>query len=174
MKRTNQQKTGLRVPGDLFIKRIQFGVPDLDGIYVCFYKPYPLLAHDNFPMAGIKIAHYSKGKWGCGEMVLAFLGPLPILSLDELANDQECVAKQFAIGTLKEAAKNEFQSNNHPQYIFAVLAHEYMKKGNFIFEVNSHKSMPVPLAKYNETTNTWEKIKETKQYLKTIQLLQRR
>ena len=163
----------LSLPGGIFTKHIQFGTPVLDGIYVVFFKHYPPLAHDNFPPAGMKICHYSIGAWACSEMVLAFLGPLPILSLDELAVEQECVNRQFIIGTLKGAAKNKFLSVYHPQYIIATLDVPLQRKGHFIFEMNSHKSMPTPVAKWGEEEGKWRKITEPIKYLKIIKAFQK-
>lgn len=174
MIRSNKNEKEKRFPWEIFVKHIQVGTPELDGIYLCYYKPHPPLAHDNFPMAGMKVASYYKGAWGCGEMVIGFMGPLPTLSLDELVQEGQCLVKQFVVGTLKEAAKNEYRTAYFPQYILAVLDSTIKKKGDFIFEVNTHKGLPIPLSKYNENTNKWEPLKEIEQYLKTIKLLQRR
>ena len=163
----------MKIPGEIFTKHIQFGTPDINGVYAIFYKPNPPLAHDNFPMSGLKIANYSKGSWGCSEQVLAFIGPLPVLSLDELEINKECVSKCFAVGSLKDAASGKFKSSNHPQYILAALQGSLMKKGNFIFELNSHKNMPIPLSKFDEKRNNWVSIKNPEIYLKTIKLLKR-
>lgn len=159
----------ITLPGEIFTKHIKFGTPEMDGVYVCLYKHEPGLAHDCFPPAGMKIAHYSQGKWGCSDMVLAFLGPLPILCLDQLTMEKECVNVQFTIGTLKQAARNKFKSVHYPQYILATLEAAHNIEGNFIFEMNSHKTMPIPVAKLTES-GQWEKIPDPKKYIKIIKM----
>jgi len=175
MIRRKSKQISLKVPGEIFLKHIQFGKPSYAGVYLCFYKPSGRPAHDNFPIAGMTVANYSDGAWGSRENILAFIGPLPVLSLDELAVNNKCEIRSFCIGTLKQAASNKWASFNHPQYILAYLKQEHRKKGNFIFELNSHKSMPIPLSRYNPETDKWDILSEDQQaqYIKTLKLLQK-
>ena len=168
MKRTKNKTKGMQVPGQILMKHIKFGEPEIDGMYMCYYKPFPPLAHDNFPMAGMIVVNYFKGKWSTGKNIIAFIGPLPVLSLDELVNNNECQGVNFYTGTLKDAAKGNFNTGPHTQLILANL--NGLKKGEFVFDVNTHKSIPVPLVKYStkrENTVTLDE-KNKKKYIKIL------
>lgn len=156
----------IKIPGKIFMKHLQFGLPQISGIYACYYK------HNNsneaIPPAGIKILHFNKDKFFGKDQVLAWIGPLPILSLDELQDNKECVSVVYYTGTLKQVINNKFKTGPHPQYINAVLQNN--RKGDFIFEVNTHKSIPNPIAKFNIKINQFKKLKEKgiKKYIKIM------
>ena len=164
----------IRLPGEDLLKKIQFGTPPEKGIYLCFYKPnYENGWSQVMPMAGMTVAHFSEGSWGYNAQILAWIGPLPTLSLDELAANEECLARVFYIGTLEQAANFTYKSGPHPMYMSAFL--QPGKPGEFIFEVNSHKTQPNPVSKFStKKNNIWQKLKEPKKYIKMIKVLKKR
>ena len=54
------------------------------------------------------------------------------------------------------------------QYMLAFLSSG--KKSEFIFEINTHKTTPNPIARYNILKNGWKKIKENdvRKYIKIM------
>lgn len=164
-----KKKKKLKVPGEILLKHLQYDTPEVPGLYACYYKPFPPSALSNsFPTAGMKIITFNNGKFFGGEHILAWIGPLPVLSLDELDSNQECLSRVFYTGNLKEAAKNKFRTGPHSQYLFAKLGTG--KKNEFIFEVNTHKSIANPVARYNLKSEKWKDLKEKdiKKYIKIM------
>lgn len=166
--RRNKKGSHFTIPGQLLKKRLEFGKPILDGLYL-IYCHYTLpSSKEIFPTAGMFIATFSKGKWTGSTNVLAWIGPLPVLSLDELTDNKECVATCFYTGTLKGMAKHNPSTGPHFQYRIADLTKG--QKGEFIFECNTHKTIPNPLAKYSTKKSKFIELKK-KQKAKYIKIL---
>ncbi len=176
MKRKSMgRKKSFKLPGDFLIKHIEYGTPIIDGVYACYFKPEKQSAWSStFPCADMKMISFSKGKFFGNVHVLAWVGPLPVLSLDELHTNKECVNRVFYTGTLNQAAKDEYKTGPHSQYMLAFLS--VGRKHEFIFEINTHKTTPNPIAKYSTIKEQWKKInkKNGKKYIKGIEKLRKR
>ena len=172
MRRKNKNKINL--PGKIFEKHIQYGLPEIDGVYLCYYKPNPPEAFSaTFPVAGMKIMSFNKGSWAGKEFVLAYMGPLPTLNLDQLDQEKECVNQVFVIGTLKMAAQNRWTNGPYPQHILATL--QTGEEKHFVFKLDSHISLPVPTNKWSIKKGKWQPVKKEniKKYQKMIKKLKR-
>ena len=171
-KTITQNKTpGIKIPGKIFEKHITFGVPELQGVYLCFYKPHGI-SDEIYPVSGMEISNWYKGKWGTKKQVVAFMGPLPVPLLDELYDNKECISVVFYISTLKAVTENKFKSGPHFQYRIAQL--QKGKKGLFIFKIDAQKTIPFPVARYNKAKGKWVTITKVDKYLKIIQKYRKR
>jgi len=170
MRKSMGRKKSFTLPGDGLLKQIKYELPVVDGVYACYFKPdNPSAWSNTFPCADMKMISFSNGKFFGNVHVLAYIGPLPVLSLDELHDNEECINRVFCIGTLKGFAKYSFTHGPFSQYMLAYL--EEGKKGEFICEMNTHKSEPNPISKYNTDKEKWVKIKKENisKYIKAIQ-----
>ncbi len=164
-----KRKKAFKLPGEIFMKHVQFGLPKIEGMYACYYKyTSPESISSAFPVAGMTLLNFNKGKFFGNRSVLAWIGPLPTLSLDELQDNKECNSRIFYISNLKTASKYKFESGPYLQH--AVTSLQPGKKGYFIFEVNTHKSIPNPISRYNVKEGKWKNLekKDIKKYIKIM------
>ncbi len=150
------------------MKHIRFGAPDLPGMYMCYVSRHPkervLSKNDNtFPSADMKLIYWGEDEdkeksWGSGLTVLAWIGPIPILSIDELSSDKEAISRVFCIGTLKGASKYQWTRGSFPEQVFALL--KSGKEGEFIFQINTRATLPIPICKYNTRLGIWRDLNE--------------
>lgn len=171
MKKKQKKKTTislLRFPGTMLQKQINTDEPLLSGYYICFC-PIQNDSIDCFPMAKPVIALWEDG-WtfqtnaGIKKLVLGWIGPLPNLSTDELQDIEPNQASLylFYIGTKEQAANFEFKKGPYYKLIKASL--QKGKKGDCIFLVNSRKTMPVIVSRWDENSEApikWVKDKKT-------------
>jgi hypothetical protein len=151
------KKKSFTLPGDFLVKHIKYGVPIVDGVYACYFKPdKPSGWSSTFPCADMKMISFSDGKFFGNVHVLAWVGPLPVLCLDELKDNEKCINRVFSIGTLQGAAKNRFNHGPFPQYMLAYL--EEGRKHDFIFELSTHKTVPNSIAKFSTIKGKWIKL----------------
>jgi hypothetical protein len=152
----------MKIPGEILKKYVRFGKPELNGKYLCWVKPDPnnLSAWSSIPISPIKIKEFKIDKWNPpAEIVLAWIGPLPNYSLDELVNeadDSDLIA--FAIGTKEGAKQGTFKQGPFIESIHAQLC--IGNKGDFIFELHP-KLLPKPIKEWSENEQKFIKIKDT-------------
>jgi len=160
-----ENQTGVNIPGKVFEKHIQFGTPSIQGVYLCFYRPHKI-SDEVYPVAGLEISNWYKDSWGTKNMVLAFIGPLPVPLLDQLYENKECIRTVFYIGTLKTASQGKFLSGPHFQYRMAEIQNG--REGRFIFMIEAQKTASFPIAKYDTSQSKWVPIQNMSKYMKVI------
>lgn len=142
----------MRIGGiDKFTEIVQGSTPLSDGIYIVYYEYNPPQAWSKTKeVAGMKIDHYSNGKWGSTGTVYAYVGPLPTLSLPPLQeiSPPYLVAQSFFIGTLDQAASDRYRKGPFPQYMLAFL--QKASLGEYIFCLDSEDPDPYPISKYKQ------------------------
>lgn len=169
--RRKKKKNGIRIPGKIFEKHVQYGIPEVEGVYLCYYKPSGI-PEAVYPVAGLEVSNWYNGKWGTKKQIVAFIGPLPVPLLDELYENKECISTVFYIGTLKGSSQFKFISGPHFQYRIAEL--QRGKKGRFIFEVDARKTLPLAVSRYDTPTKKWVPIENERKYQLIIRKYQKR
>jgi len=157
MKRKSFAKTQKKItfPGEHLQKKIQTGEPPMDGAYICYSKPSDCEAIDSFPLAVMSVINFHKHKWASGKIVLGWIGPLPVLSNDELCEytPNKAGLILFYIGTKEKGLLNQFKSGPYYRPIYYVNV-----KGNedlYVFEVNSRTTKPKIIKMWDERNNRW-------------------
>jgi|GEM_PF-4592388 len=170
-----RQKTKtIKLPGKRLLKHIKYGIPtDSDtGIYLVYYKlKYPRAMSSSFPIADYEVIKLQNGKTPKNLNILAYIGPFPALTLDELADnykEEDLSLHVYCIGTLKGAAELSWKQGPFQESLDAVL--QKGKKGDFIFEVNQRTTVPKPLYIYKN--NRFIKLKNPKKAIEKIKLYQ--
>ncbi len=183
-------------PGEKFFKEIVPGnTPINSGIYLVFYKYEPpsawssvekaaghgtgLWDGDNWQglrIAGMTIANYQNQRWGLNATVLAYIGPLPTLSLDALLDYTPGfpINQTFYISTMKMASKGMVSSGPHAEYIHASLTGGFF--GEYIFKKTNQDSHLIPISRFDpdhKAAVKWKRLseKEQKDVLKNIEEL---
>jgi len=141
---------------DFFKMIIQGNTPAKEGMYLIFYDGF--IADSNVKkQAGMQITNFSKGKWGTSYTPLAYMGPLPVLSLPALQifTPGYLINQRFYIATFEQAVQGFFDDGPHIIYIMASM--RKAKAGHFIFCIDSDHTNPYPVAKalYRKKDDTW-------------------
>jgi len=169
------KKTSMIIPGKALLKHIEYGHPKNNGVYFVYYKPKDTRAMGStFPIANYEIININKGKNVKKMNILAYIGPLPILTLDELENDykdEELSLHVYCIGTLKGALKSNWKEGPFHEDILATL--QFGEKGDYIFEVNQRTTLPKPLSRYSEKHSKFINIKNPTKTLKKLKKLRK-
>lgn len=165
-------KAPSHLPGHLLQKYIKTGMPKCSGYYVC-YTDLKEAWTDVFPISRHQVIFYDGERWSSGDPVLGWIGPLPVLSLDELHSypPNEAGLLFYYIGTPDEAASFEFKQPLFHQSFSAFLSPG--KEGEYIYQYNTRKTGLKKLYKYNPDSEKWQylgdkKEKQTKAKPKTI------
>lgn len=167
------KKTKTRIPGKMLLKHIQYGHPKFNGIYFVYYKPKDTRAMSStFPIANYEIVNINKGKNIKNLNILAYIGPLPILTLDELENgfkDEELSLHVYCIGTLKGASKSNWKEGPFHEDILAIL--QSGEKGDYVFEINQRTTLPKPISKFSTKYDKFINIKKPNITIKKLKKL---
>ena len=156
-----------RLPGiDLFPEIMAGDTPIAAGVYLVYYQYIPPLAISSIEksappgtglwdgkewqglrIAGMTIANYQNQRWGLNAKVLAYIGPIPTLSLDMLLDYKPPfpLHQTFFISTIKQAAKGQASSGPHAEYIHAALTPGFL--GEYIFKKTNQDSKLIPIAR---------------------------
>jgi hypothetical protein len=151
----------MRIPGEILKKYVHFGKPTLNGNYLCWINPpqKDKSAWSAIPISPIKIKEFKDEKWNQPESVLAWIGPLPNYSIDELVNeadDSDLIA--FAIGTKEQAKKGAFTQGPFIESIHAQLCTG--REGDYVFELHP-KRLPKPIKEWSQNEQKFLKIKDS-------------
>jgi hypothetical protein len=150
----------MRIPGEILKKYVRFGNPTLNGNYLCWIQPpkEELSAWSTIPIAPIQIKEFKDNKWCRSDrIVLAWIGPLPNYSIDELINeadDADLIA--YAIGTKDQAKKGEFTQGPFIESVHAQLCTG--QDGDYVFELHP-KRLPKPIRIWSNDEQKFIKIK---------------
>lgn len=151
----------MKLPGEILKKYVRFGNPTLNGNYLCWIQPKKeeISAWSTIPIAPIKIKEFKDNKWCRPDyIVLAWIGPLPNYSTEELINDaddSDLIA--YAIGTKENAKKGSFKQGPFIESVQAQLC--TADKGDYIFELHPEQ-LPKPIKEWSENEQKFVKIKE--------------
>lgn len=148
-----------RFPGQNLQKLIRTDMPVISGHYLCYVTPQEYVeAWDAWPIAEMKVFFFDHGdkRWGAGYNILGWVGPLPVMSLDELAcrTPQEAGIILYFIGNEEDALIFKFDSG--PYYKFITASLQPGKEGQCIYRLNSRKTKPEISAIWNIDTKKWE------------------
>jgi hypothetical protein len=152
----------MRIPGEILKKYVRFGKPTLNGNYLCWIQPPKdeISAWSTIPIAPIKIKEFKNEKWCSSDyVVLAWIGPLPNYSIDELVNEaDEADLIAYAIGTPEGAKKGKYKQGPFIEGIHAQLCTG--QDGDYIFELHPNK-LPKATDKWSRDEKRFLKIKDT-------------
>ena len=164
MKKSMIQKPKINIPGKALLKYVEHGLPKINGVYFAYYKPIRERAMSNtFPIASYCTVVFDDGKWVSNKNILAFLGPLPVLTLDEIDSQykkQELSLHVYCIGTLQGAVNGTWLQGPFNQSLFLSLIGG--EKGEYGFEINQRTTLPNPITRYSEKHDKWIKIQNPK------------
>lgn len=169
------KKKKYKPTGKRFLKHVQYGFPKLNGVYFVYHKPNrPSAMGSAFPTASYDIDIISEGKSGKRLNILAYIGPLPILTLDEIATeyeDQEINLHVYYVGTLKGALLNKWIHGPFHESIFAQCKDG--KPGDYIFEVNQRTTFPKPIMRYSEKHQKFRFVKNESKVIAKMKKLKK-
>lgn len=151
----------MRIPGEILKKYVKFGSPAVNGQYVCWVKPKETPKMSFITTAPIKIKEYMDGEWGFPEHVIAWIGPLPVYSLDELFNegdDADLIA--YGISTKDGIKKNQFKQGPFNESIQTQFT--FGEPGDYVFELHPNQ-LPKIIKMWSETDGKWVKFNDTQQ-----------
>jgi hypothetical protein len=145
----------MRIPGEILKKYVKFGSPAVNGQYVCWVKPEQTPKMSAIPISPIKIKEYLNGEWNIPEQVIAWLGPLPVYSIDELFNEgDEADLIGYAIGTKEGMKKDRYKQGPFNESIQTQFT--YGEPGDYVFELHPNK-LPKIIKMWSENDGKWVK-----------------
>ena len=155
-------KPGFKLPGEILQAHIKTGKPPCTGYYMCYTDSKEAWTNV-FPIARKEVIFHNGTKWMSGMPVLGWIGPLPVLTLDELhtRKPNEAGICAYYIGTPEEAEIFKFKQPMYHQAFSASLSPG--KEGEFIYQYNTRKTGLKKLYKYNSDSNKWVKISSKKE-----------
>lgn len=169
------KKTKFKIPGRMLLKHVEYGYPKWNGLYLIYYKPKDTRAMGNtFPIASYTLINIDKGRNARKLNILAYIGPLPVLTLDELENGykyNDLSLHVYCIGTLKGAAKGSWKEGPYGEDILATL--QGGEKGDYIFEINQRTTLPKPISKYSPKYHKFINIKNLTKTIKKLKRLKK-
>lgn len=161
--RKSMQKPSINIPGKALLKYVKYGLPKISGVYFVYYKTKdPGAMSSTFPAALTTKCVFNKGKWISNKQILAFIGPLPVLTLDEIEEGykkEDLSLHVYCTGTLKNAMQGKWKEGPFQDDISPLCSKG--EKGDYVFEVNQRTTIPVPINFYSEKAGKWLKVKNT-------------
>ena len=160
MKRTNKKK---KPAAFVLFKHIKADPPTFSGMYIVYVDDGNY--EGGFPKPKVKLANFVHGQWQMTEKVVAWIGPIPAPSYDELEVDleikidrtKEKYTKMYAIGPLQAIIDNSYSAGPCPDTeqlnVFSNPKH------NFIFEMTFQDNYPTPIKKWDGENKEWRNVK---------------
>lgn len=143
-------------------KHIKAEPPIFAGMYIVYIDDGNY--EGSFPKPKIKLANFIHNHWQITEKVIAWIGPIPAPSYDELEMDLEIKIdrtkgpdKMYAIGPLQAIIDNSYYSG--PNLGMEKLGEPSNLKHCFLFEMEFKSTYPVPIKKWSTEKEEWQKVK---------------
>ena len=147
----------MKIPGEILKKYVKFGSPQLNGKYLCWIKPQDTPKMSVIPIAPIKVKTFENNYWIEPEQIIAWIGPLPVYSIDELFNEgQEADLIAYAIGTKEGAKKHAFKQGPFSESLDTQF--QYGKPGDYVYELRPN-ALPKIIKYWDLDEQKWAKFK---------------
>lgn len=149
-------------PGEYLQRKIQTDTPLISGTYLCFIKPDPPEAWNHFPICRMGLIDFKEDQWQESKIILGWIGPLPVLSLDELEDfsPRDSGLILYFIGYMDDSELFIFEKGPFYQSIDAKF--QEGEAGQFIYQVNSRTAKSVPISEWKD--GNWYPVNEERTY----------
>ena len=160
MRRTDKKK---KPAAFVLFKHIKADPPTFAGMYIAYVDDGNY--EGNFPKPKVKLANFIHEQWQTTERVVAWIGPIPAPSYDELEVDLEIkidrtkgkYTKMYAIGPLQAIIDTGYSDGPNPN--IEDLDSFSNPKHNFLFEMTFQNNYPTPIKKWDGKNKEWRDIK---------------
>ena len=162
------------LPGTAIVRHIEYGLPKINGVYFVYYKGQRA-SSGTYPIADYGVCTFVDGYYGTNKEILAYIGPIPLLALDDIMEkfeDENIPLHTYFVGTLKGPAKRTWKYGPYPESIYVTLSKG--EPGDYGFEVNQRTTLPKPISYFSKKHNKWCNIKNVGSVIKKLQKLQKR